>query len=89
MRAVNNYCKFLSFSDGIEMTQELFYDEISKRFFKKFINVKENITNNCNNCSFPCFRSGTDLKPITYEELEKMGYIICEDYEKELSKAEE
>lgn len=40
--------------------------------------------NNCINCVYPCRLCGNNLKPITYskllEELDKRGYVICEDY---------
>ena len=36
--------------------------------------------NSCVNCTFACSLCGKKLIPITYEELRKMGYIICEDF---------
>lgn len=39
---------------------------------------KEN--KNCEKCKYPCINSGEDLKPITVDELRKMGYILCEEY---------
>lgn len=35
---------------------------------------------NCKDCQYPCFKSGKDLKPISHEELEELGYIICDDW---------
>jgi len=34
----------------------------------------------CDKCQYPCVNNGEDLKPITVDELRKMGYILCEDY---------
>lgn len=35
---------------------------------------------NCNQCTFPCYRSGDNLIPITNNDLKNMGYILCDDY---------
>lgn len=34
----------------------------------------------CEDCTFPCCKSGENLMPITCQELEEMGYVICEDF---------
>ena len=42
---------------------------------------------NCKICEYPCINAGyEDLKPITEDELKRMGYIICNDFAEDFSK---
>lgn len=34
----------------------------------------------CKDCTFPCINQGGNLTPITSEQLEQMGYIICDNF---------
>lgn len=34
----------------------------------------------CKNCKYPCVYNGENLKPITADELQDLGFVLCEEY---------